>query len=75
MSTILPAIVTALALALVPPWLVGAVRRTKALAAGRTGPSLWQPHRDLVKLLRKELALSATTTWVFVLAPVVGRTA
>jgi formate hydrogenlyase subunit 4 len=54
---------------LVPPLLVGVIQRTKALAAGRSGPSVWQPHRDLVKLAQKELTLSATTTWVFVAAP------
>ena len=59
-------------LLLVPPLLLGVINKTKALAAGRRGPSLWQPYRDLRKLWHKEVALSATTTWVFVLAPVVA---
>lgn len=59
-------------LALLPPLLVGVVNKTKALFAGRRGPSVWQPYFDLVKLLRKEVALSATTTWVFVFAPVLA---
>jgi formate hydrogenlyase subunit 4 len=59
-------------LALLPPLLGGIVTRTKALFAGRRGPSVWQPYFDLVKLLRKGVALSATTTWVFVLAPVLA---
>jgi formate hydrogenlyase subunit 4 len=62
----------AAALALLPPLLLGIVNRTKALFAGRRGPRLWQPYFDIVKLLRKGVALSATTTWVFVLAPVLA---
>jgi formate hydrogenlyase subunit 4 len=61
-----------LLLALLPPLLVGVVNKTKALFAGRRGPSIWQPYHDIRKLMRKEVALSATTTWIFVLAPVVG---
>jgi formate hydrogenlyase subunit 4 len=57
-------------LLLLPPLLLGVVNKTKALFAGRRGASVWQPYFDLLKLLRKEVALSATTTWVFVLAPV-----
>ena len=59
-------------LALLPPLLGGVVTKTKALFAGRRGPGVWQPYFDLVKLLRKGVALSATTTWVFVLAPVLA---
>ena len=61
-----------LALALIPPLLLGVIRKTKAFVAGRRGPSLWQPYFDLLKLLRKEVALSAVTTGIFVLAPVVA---
>src|SRR5436190_12314737 len=61
-----------LLLGLLPPLLLGVINRTKAVVAGRRGPSIWQPYFDLRKLFRKEVALSATTTWIFVLAPVVG---
>jgi formate hydrogenlyase subunit 4 len=60
------------ALLLVSPLLIGVIQRTKALAAGRRGPSLWQPYFDLRKLLRKEVALSQTTSWIFVAAPAVA---
>lgn len=60
------------ALLLFPPLLLGAVNRTKAIAAGRRGASVWQPYFDLRKLAGKEVALSRTTTWVFVAAPVIG---
>jgi formate hydrogenlyase subunit 4 len=69
---IAPLIAHAVALALLPPLLLGVINKTKAVFAGRRGPSLWQPYFDLRKLFRKEVALSATTTWVFVLAPVIA---
>ncbi len=54
-----------------PPLLLGVIQRTKALFAGRVGASVWQPYFDLAKLLRKELAVSAGTTWIFAAGPVV----
>jgi formate hydrogenlyase subunit 4 len=54
-----------------PPFLLGVINRTKAWFAGRQGPPLLQPYYDLVKLARKGLVLSTTTTWIFVAGPVV----
>lgn len=62
----------AVALALLPPLLLGVITKTKAVFAGRKGPAVWQPYLDIFKLLRKGVALSATTTWVFVAAPAVA---
>jgi formate hydrogenlyase subunit 4 len=59
-------------LALLPPLLPAIVQRVRARFAGRRGPRLVQPYRDLAKLARKEIAASATTTWVFALGPVLG---
>lgn len=59
-------------LLLLPPLLLGVINKTKAVFAGRRGPGIWQPYFDLLKLFRKEAALSATTTWIFVLAPVIA---
>jgi formate hydrogenlyase subunit 4 len=59
-------------LVLLPPLLLGVINKTKAVLVGRRGPSIWQPYFDIRKLLGKEVALSATTTWIFVLAPVAG---
>jgi len=61
-----------LLLGLLPPLLLGVINKTKAVFAGRRGPSIWQPYFDIRKLFGKEVALSATTTWIFVLAPVAG---
>jgi formate hydrogenlyase subunit 4 len=59
-------------LLLVSPLLLGVIQRTKARVAGRRGAPLLQPYYDLVKLLRKDVVLSRTTTWVFVAGPAVA---
>ncbi len=57
------------------PLLLGVVARIKALGAGRRGPGLLQPYRDLAKLLRKGAVYSRTTTPVFRFGPVVALVA
>lgn len=59
-------------LAAVPPLMLGLIHKTKALFAGRVGPPLLQPYYDLVKLMRKGVVVSTTTTWIFRASPVVG---
>ncbi|MBI2504259.1 MAG: NADH-quinone oxidoreductase subunit H [Candidatus Latescibacteria bacterium] len=58
-------------LLIMPPLLLGVINKTKAWFGGRRGPSLLQLYYDLIKLMRKGLVLSTTTTWVFRAAPVV----
>ena len=68
----LGAIVLHLALLLLlPPLLLGIINKTKAIAAGRRGPPLVQPYRDLAKLLGKGAVYSQTTTWIFRAGPIV----
>jgi len=57
---------------LFPPLLLGVINKTKAKFAGRKGAPFLQPYHDIVKLLRKSMVLSSTTTWVFRLGPVVS---
>jgi formate hydrogenlyase subunit 4 len=57
---------------LVSPLLLGVIQRTKARMAGRRGAPLLQPWYDLVKLLRKDVVLSRTITWVFMAGPAVA---
>ena len=57
---------------LVPPLLLGVINQTKARFAGRRGQPLLQPYFDLLRLFRKGMVLSRTTTWVFRAGPVVG---
>ncbi|HJQ85466.1 MAG TPA: NADH-quinone oxidoreductase subunit H [Candidatus Binatia bacterium] len=54
------------------PLLPAVTNRAKAIMAGRIGPPLLQPYRDLSKLLRKAAVYSRTTTWLFRAGPVAG---
>ena len=51
------------------PLLAGYVRKVKAYLLGRRGPPLVQPYRDLSKLLRKDVVLAHSASWVFRAAP------
>jgi formate hydrogenlyase subunit 4 len=58
-----------------PPLLLGVIGRVKARVAGREGPPVLQPWRDLVRLAGKGVVYSRATTWVFRAGPVVGLAA
>jgi len=51
------------------PLLTGFVRKIKALLLLRQGPSIFQPYRDLLRLLRKEVMLAHNASWLFRSAP------
>ena len=53
-----------------PPLLLGIINKTKAWFGGRDGPPVLQPYYDLVKLMRKGMVISRTTTWVFQVGPI-----
>lgn len=53
------------------PLLLGLINRTKAFIAGRRGPPLLQPYRDIAKCLRRGAVYGDVTTWVFRAGPVV----
>ena len=52
------------------PLLTGYVRKVKAHLVRRQGPPLLQPYRDLLRLLRKEVVLAESASWVFRVATV-----
>ncbi len=54
------------------PLMLGLINRIKSFFGGRTGPSLFQPYRDISKLLRKGAVYSSATSWVFRAGPIVG---
>ncbi len=65
----------ALQLALVPavaPLVTGLVRRVKARALGRIGPSPLQPYRDLARLMRKQPVIAESASPLFLAAPPVA---
>jgi formate hydrogenlyase subunit 4 len=54
---------------LLAPLLTGFVRKVKARLLRRRGPSVIQPYRDLLRLLRKEVVLAPSASWLFRAAP------
>jgi formate hydrogenlyase subunit 4 len=53
------------------PLLTGLVRKVKARLLRRRGPPLLQPYRDLARLLRKEVVLAESSSWLFRVIPYV----
>jgi formate hydrogenlyase subunit 4 len=51
------------------PLLTGFVRKIKARLLRRKGPSLIQPYRDLLRLMRKEVVLADSASWLFRITP------
>ena len=54
---------------LLAPLLTGFVRKVKARLVRRKGPSVFQPYRDLLRLLRKEVVLAENASWLFRVIP------
>jgi formate hydrogenlyase subunit 4 len=65
-ATQLVQLVIVLALA---PLLTGVTRKVKARLLRRRGPSVVQPYRDLLKLVRKEAVVAENASWLFRSAP------
>ena len=47
----------------------GIVIRTKSIFSGRKGPGIFQPMKDIWRLLRKESVYSQTSSFIFKIAP------
>jgi formate hydrogenlyase subunit 4 len=47
------------------PLLLGYTRKVKARLLRRQGPSVLQPYRDLLRLIRKEVVLAQNASWLF----------
>jgi formate hydrogenlyase subunit 4 len=54
---------------LLSPLLTGFVRKVKARLSRRQGPPLIQPYRDLIRLMRKEVVLAESASWLFRVIP------
>ena len=54
---------------LLAPLLTGLVRKLKARLQRRRGAPVWQPYRDLRRLLSKEVVLANNASWLFRVAP------
>ncbi len=53
------------------PLLLGWTRKVKARLLDRRGPPLFQPYRDLLRLVRKEAVIAENASWLFRSAPYV----
>jgi formate hydrogenlyase subunit 4 len=51
------------------PLLSGVTRKIRARLLRRRGPSVFQPYRDLLKLIRKETVVAENASWLFRAAP------
>jgi formate hydrogenlyase subunit 4 len=56
----------------VAPLYAGVLARAESIVQSKRGPSIWQPYRDLAKLLRKGSVISEHASWVFRGAPFVA---
>jgi len=54
---------------LLSPLLTGLVRTMKARLLRRQGPPVLQPYRDLFRLMRKEVVLAQSASWLFRVVP------
>lgn len=73
---ILPAFVVQaaqiLTVAFLSPLLTGVIARAEALIAGKRGPSIFQPYRDILKFLRKQRVVPEHASPIFTIAPYVA---
>jgi formate hydrogenlyase subunit 4 len=54
---------------LLAPLLTGFVRKMRARLLRRRGPGLFQPYRDLFRLINKDVVLADSASWLFRAAP------
>ena len=54
---------------LLAPLLTGVVRKLRARLLRRRGASIFQPYRDLARLMRKEAVVAHNASWLFRVAP------
>lgn len=71
MSSIIAILIQILFILLIAPFTTGLVKFIKARFQGRKGASPFLPYFTLLTLLRKEMIISATTSWVFRIVPFV----
>lgn len=65
-------LINILILLIAPFFMIGIIKKTKAFWAGRRGVSIFQPLWDFIKLVKKGVIYSKTTSWVFKFAPMVS---
>lgn len=49
----------------------GVINRTKSILSGRKGPGILQPIKDVIRLFKKGVVYSKTTSFIFQIAPTI----
>ncbi len=62
-------LINAALLIILPLLFIGLINRVKSLWGGRQGPSIMQPVRDFLKLMKKGEVISTTSSFIFKIAP------
>jgi formate hydrogenlyase subunit 4 len=68
-TTLLVSAVQLLLMLLAAPLVNGIIKKTKARLQNRRGATVFQPYFDLEKLLKKEVVIPATSSWIFRFTP------
>jgi len=53
----------------IAPLVAGVTYRMRARLLRKKGASIWQPYRDLLRLMRKEVVLAENASWLFRVVP------
>lgn len=69
MREIIVFIVQIILILLIAPLINGIIKKTKARIQKRTGPPLWQPYLDIIKLMQREAVTSENTSWITGVTP------
>jgi len=75
LSNLLLQVFQVLCVLLLAPLLQGFIRKVEERVQRSRGPSLFQPYRDLWKLLHKQSVVPESASWIYLIAPVVAFTA
>src|SRR3989344_62184 len=54
---------------LISPLAIGFIKKIKAKLQNRRGASIFQPYKDLWKLLHKDEVISSDASWIFKVSP------
>lgn len=69
-AAIIIALVQLVLFVFLAPLLIGVIRQVRALLEGRAGSGIWQPWRDVRKLLAKNPVRAADSSWMLAAGPV-----
>ena len=68
-------VINTLFVLLVSPLFISLIKKVKAYAQGRKGPSLLQTYRNLAKLFKKETIYSQNSSWIMRATPIINFSA